>query len=181
MRTAAAVVLTTIATAATAGESILGVPFASDKFAVTAVCPWDADRSKRPCWVGPPFKSPDGSLGGSIHLPNADQRPKWAVHALFRINLDKNGRVQRLDVEASSSDLEHIVDSISSRFGTPSPGPMNMPPRYFHAKWKNATAAVDMTCSKECSVSFISAATQAEIAKGVAERSAKDAARPKAP
>jgi len=130
------------------------------------------------CWAGQP-SSHKGAKSGMVLIPGADSRPKWAAYAMFDLALSSAGEVERIKVRTHSASLApEIIQSISSRFGTPN----TVPSRVKNATWVRPELTVEMLCSTEwCSVDFTSAANYAARQDELAKRKKIDEARPIAP
>jgi hypothetical protein len=159
---------------------LLGVPF-GDKLAL-AQCPTNTDKAKAPCWIDRPFLyKPTGSKSGYVHLPNAEERPEWAAHAMFQISLDKDARVQELKVNTFSSQNKiQISESISKRFGRPIQDELRRSDVSW-ASWRSTEGYVEMRCKDECWIEFRTPTAQTARDAELAERAKVNAARPKAP
>lgn len=159
---------------------LLGIPF-GEKLAL-AQCPANTAKAKSPCWIDRPFLyKPTGSKSGYVHLPNAEERPEWAAHAMFEITQDKDGRVQELKVNTFSSDDRILVsESISKRFGKPFQNELRRSDVSW-AYWRSAEGYVEMRCKDECWTEFRTPSAQAAREAELAERTRVNAARPKAP
>lgn len=164
-------------------EQLLGLPF-GDTLKISA-CPkkfWDA---KKPCWVGKPFfYKPDGSLTGAVAVPEGEskKRPLWAAHGTFNLTLDKEGKVQKIEIRTSApNEADEIVKSVSKRFGAPLSNYVT--PHGQLAKWSSPTqGGVEMFCHDEaCITTFRTAKNQKELDAELAARAKSDAVRPDAP
>jgi len=165
---------------AQAQSRLLGIPF-GDKLAL-AQCPTNTDKAKAPCCIDRPFLyKPTGSKSGYVHLPNAEERPEWAAHAMFQISLDKNARVQELKVNTlGSQNRFQISESISKRFGKPIQDELRRSDVSW-ASWRSTEGSVEMRCKDECWIEFRTPTAQAALDAELAERAKVNAARPKAP
>ena len=161
-------------------SKLLGIPF-GEKLPL-AQCPAKTDKARSPCWIDRPFfYKPTGSKSGYVHLPNSEERPEWAAHAMFQIIQDKDGRVQELKVNTfSSKDRIQISESISKRFGTPIQSELRRSDVSW-ATWRSAEGHVEMRCRDECWIEFRTPAAQAARESELAERAKMNAPRPKAP
>lgn len=161
-------------------SSLLGIPFGG-KLALSQ-CPTNTDRAKAPCWIDKPFLyKPTGSKSGYVHLPNSEERPEWAEHAVFQISLDKDARVQELIVNTFSPENRiQIAESISIRFGKPIRDELRRRDVSW-ASWRSSEAYVEMLCNDECRIEFRTPATQLAREAEMANRAKINAARPKAP
>jgi hypothetical protein len=170
-----------IATPYAAAQSrMLGIPF-GEKIVLT-LCPINSEKSKVPCWIEAPFLfKPTGSKSGLVHLPMSEDRPEWAAHAMFRISLDKNSRVQELKVNTSSArNKSQISESISTRFGKPVQDEL-FRRDISSATWRSSEGFVEMRCKDECWIEFRTLQAQSERESELAERAKVNAARPKLP
>jgi hypothetical protein len=141
-----------------------------------------SDNLRTICWVGPPsiFK---GTRSGSIGLPGADKRPRWAAYATFEASIDKDGTLSEISVWSRSAVARNeIIASIESRFGLPSEA---SPASEVSASaaWHQKDVHIKMLCSPSigCRVSFSSAAAFENLQRELRERRTKDAARAQAP
>jgi hypothetical protein len=160
-------------------QSLLGVPFGG-KLAL-AQCPSNTDHAKKPCWVDKPFTAKDGTRLGSAHLPNPDQRPAWAAHAMFRLQIDKADRVQEIQVKVfNAAERFAIAESISKRFGQPRENALRRLGTSW-ASWSVEAGRVEISCADECWVEFRTPLAQAARDLEQAGREKVNANRPKAP
>ena len=128
------------------------------------------------CWVDRPYVT-GGVRLGSISVPGADTRPKWAAFASFDAHVEKDGTLSKLGVQTfSDGAFDEIVSSISSRFGKPSD--FSTGPTTKGATWNRQDIHIRMYCGyRGCQVEFQSPAYYAQLQRELAARKAKDAAR----
>jgi len=173
----------TASAAATAAPvtTALGVPVGGKLSSQPKTCPSTAAGSvdiRAICWVGAPQKYGRWK-SGMVLIPGADQRPKWAAYANFDLRMASDGTIENLKAQThSAADAPAILQSISSRFGSPS----RSASRPESASWVRPEVFVEMRCSNEsCVVEFMSAASYAEWQRDLADRKKIDAARPISP
>lgn len=161
--------------------SVLGVPIGGKLSAQPKTCPSTAAGSvdvEAICWVGGPQKYGKWK-SGMVRIPGSDKRPKWAAHANFDLRMLSDGTIENLKAQTHSAGYAPaILESISSRFGTPS----RTTSRPESATWNRPEVYIEMSCSSEsCMVEFMSATSYAEWQRGLAKRKEVDAARPISP
>lgn len=134
------------------------------------------------CWVGRPFRDRRYGVSGSVSLPGRDKLPAWAAGGLFHVSVDPQGLLDQVRVQTVRASGDAAVASIASRFGAP----VDVADRgaaSYTARWTaDARLIVKMVCDREwCNVEFRSAAAEARRLREVAQRAAKDQARPVTP
>lgn len=160
---------------------VLGVPLGGKISPNMKICPLNTDKAKEVCWISKPFTGKSGGRLGYIHFPNQDAFPAWAVHAMFTIEVGKDGEINTLTVESFGSNEKHtIANSITSRFGLPKETTL---PRddYAFASWTGKNIYIRLECASKCSTTFRSPSAQAEVEQRAAEYRKKQAARPASP
>lgn len=165
---------------AQSGKLLLGIPFGERL--IMKICPPNVDKAKEPCWISTPFVyKPTGSKMGSIHLPNPNTRPEWAVYAMFEALLDRQDRLQEIKVHTFNESERHkIADSISQRFGSPHENQLRRTDVSW-ASWKSSEGFVEMRCKGECWIEFRTPSAQAARDAEQRERELANTKRPKAP
>lgn len=130
------------------------------------------------CWVGTPTVI-KGARSGSLQVPGADQRPKWAAYGSYSAWIGKDGTLRSFEVRTSSADqFVEILNSITGRFGQSEresrPGSAIM-----SAEWTRNDINIRLLCADSigCNTTFTAGAAHAAHQRDLAARAAKDAAR----
>lgn len=134
------------------------------------------------CWVSAPSVIKSARYG-SLEVPGADQRPKWAAYGSYSAWVGKDGTLHSFEVRTSPADqFVEILNSITGRFGQSEresrPGSATM-----SAEWTRKDINIRLLCASSigCNTTFTSGAKHAEHLKELAARAAKDAVRPATP
>lgn len=173
-------IASTASAATTEPIIVFGVPIGGALKTIPKLCPFDTDKAKTPCWVDRPYQHRDGSQAGALHLPNAENRPKWAAYATFEVQITRQGVVDKLSAKVHSTrNLTEIQESIVGRFG-PSTTSTNSP-KVISQTWARPDVHVKLLCSPGdfCAVELSSLAYRARYEREMEQRRATDAARPK--
>jgi hypothetical protein len=132
---------------------VFGLPLGGKFSTALPRCPVDASTSKVMCWVGKPFLGGGGALG-SIGLPGADTRPAWAAYAMFEVEIDKHGVLDRLRVRAFDGQQKPAIEaSIARRFGVPTTS-QPLVDHISSATWVRDDIDISLICKDECFVEF---------------------------
>lgn len=143
------------------------------------LCAVIGGNPKSLCWIDTPFNH-KGSKYGVVQIPE-ERLPGWALYALPRITIDADGRLQEIsfsNVDVSKEKL--TIESIASRFGTPS---IDNGPYIRRASWTTPKLAIGIACYQglPCEVSFRSKEHAQQQLDEQMQREAKERARPKTP
>ena len=158
--------------------NVLG--FAIDEKIQLGICKVDILHTKSICWVGNPFIY-KGSKSGFVHVPDSAARPKWAAFGVYEIDVDKSQILRAVKVTPGYLySRDEVISSISHRFGDPTVNKMQRSPMATYT-WDSNELFVQMVCSPECSIRFLSKLEKAAMDSRILANQRRDAARPIGP
>lgn len=136
--------------------TILGLPLGGKLSSAIRNCPSDLTKQTQLCWLGKPYRASDGSVLGGVSIRDKDL-PAWASGHFPQAHLSKDGVLMSLDYlsnERMFRERSAIVESVRSRFGTPS---VIEGHGAYSAKWESIPGRIEIGCIQgNCYLKIIS-------------------------